>query len=99
MTGTADLRACDWSAAIRPLIGQQRRIDPAGQVAQLLQRLRRVLLQLSGDRHGLRRLTLDDPRQQAELHRQRHDLLLRAVVQVALELAALLVLRRDEALT
>ncbi len=96
MTGTGDLRACDSSAARETLVGEQRRVDPAREVAQVVERLGRVDLEL---RHQLERLRGSRsimPSDQALLDLERDELLLGAVVDVAFEPAALGVLRGDE---
>jgi hypothetical protein len=46
----------------------------------------------------VRRVSLHQPFQKPELHRERHEPLLRAVVEVPLELPALFVLRGDQPL-
>ena len=73
------------SAGRRPRSREHSRVDPARQLAQLRQGLRELL---SRAREHLRRpgrvgreLRLD----QAQCHRQRHEALLRAVVQIPLE--------------
>ena len=55
---------------------------------------------LEAREHRLRLLgvAIDEPFGQAELHRERDELLLRAVVEVAFQLASLFVLRVDQPL-
>jgi hypothetical protein len=56
-------------------------------------------LQGRGDRLRLLPIPIDELFQQAQLHRERHDLLLGAIVEIPLELSPLLVLRGDQALS
>ena len=80
-------------------IGQERRVDPARQVAQVLQRALHVV-EDAVERVALPLLLLtDQPFGQPHLHGQRHQLLLRPVVDVAFQPAALLVLGRDQPLS
>nr|WP_228431103.1 hypothetical protein [Baekduia soli] len=68
-------------------VGQDRRVDPAGQLAQLGQRAGEPLAQPVDHRRELR-VVAHAPAQQAQLQRERHELLLGAVVQVALDAPA-----------
>ena len=79
------------------LVGQQRRIDATRKVAQVLERLAGADLQVRRHRCGLAG-SRPTTRRAAELHVERDQLLLHAVVDVALELAPLLVLGGDQAL-
>ena len=82
----------------QPLVREERRIDAAREVAQILDRLPRRGLEVREHRLRLLGIAVDEPFGQAELHRERDELLLRAVVEVALELAPLLVLGVDQPL-
>ena len=82
----------------QPSVGQQRWVDPARQVREILQRLGGAVLQFCGHRSDPVRLRSGDTCEQPELDVHRHQLLLDAVVEVPLDLAALVVLRRDEPL-
>jgi hypothetical protein len=77
------------------LLGQQRRIDTAGQVPEIVERGAEPVLEHGRDlpdRGGV----LSGVFQQAELDLQGDELLLRAVVQVPLDLPPLGVLRLDQ---
>ena len=79
-------------------VGQQRRVDPAGQVADVLESLGDLLLDLA---EHLRRpfgVLLEQPSREAGLYGQGDQLLLRAVVDIALEPAPFGVLGSDDAL-
>jgi hypothetical protein len=70
---------------LQPAVGEHGRVDPAGELAQLLERTRELLLR-GGDHlarpvGGLADLVLGDPKGEAE----RDEALLGAVVQVALQ--------------
>ncbi len=78
------------------LVRQERRVDAARQVPQILERPLRVALQLRKHLVGARGIALEHRLRQPHLHAQRHQLLLRSVVDVALETPSLLVLRGDE---
>src|SRR3954452_22894367 len=105
---SADFRACASSAAggpraaggggREPLVREERRIDPASEVAEILEGLRRLGLELRQHGIGLLRFASDERLREPELDRERDELLLRAVVDVALEAPALRVLRGDEPL-
>ena len=69
------------------------------ELAQLGQRLLRVAAQLFEHRADRRRVGVEQLAGEPELHRERDEVLLRAVVQVALDLAARLVGRGDDART
>ena len=98
MTGIGDLARLRLERLGQAPVGQQRRVDPAGQVAQVLQRVLRVV-EDAVERLALPLLVLtDQPFGQPHLHRQRDELLLRPVVDVALQPSPLLVLRRDQPL-
>ena len=71
--------------------GQQRRVDAAGQGAQVVQRRAELCLQV-GDRLPEEVWVVGRFGQQAELDGQRDQLLLRAVVQVPLDLAPFCIL-------
>ena len=80
------------------LVGEQRRIDTAGEVAQIVERTACVHLQLGEHRLGSRGVAIDELLGETLAHLQRDELLLGAVVDVALELPAFVVLGGDEAL-
>ena len=80
-----------------PVVGEDRRVDAAGQLAQLLERLREVRVGAPEQLGRLRVAVGDLPPDQAQGERERDEPLLRAVVQVALEPAPLVVARRDDA--
>src|SRR6185437_11713900 len=77
------------------LLGQQRRVDTAGQRAQVLQRRAELRLEVRDGRPDLVRVT-GQLGEQAELDGQRDELLLGAVVQVPLDPAAFGVLGPDQ---
>jgi hypothetical protein len=70
-------------------------VDAAGQLAQLFERALQPLGELVDERPGVR--VVDARLEQPQLEGERDELLLRAVVQVALDAAARLVGRRDDA--
>ena len=80
-----------------PLVGQQRRIDPPGQVAQVLERVVGLGLDVGQHRLGLRGIAIHQRLRQTLFHRQRHQLLLRTVVDVPLQGLRANVLRGDDA--
>ena len=82
----------------QPFVGEERRIDAAREVAEILDRLARRRLEVREHRLRLLRIAFDEPFGQPQLDRERDELLLRAVVEVALELASLLVLGVDQPL-
>ena len=90
------MRAWLSSAAAEPLVREERWIDPAGQVPEVLERLGRVALKVREHRVGARLVLADQRVRQLQLHGERDELLLCAVVDVALDPPALLVLRCDE---
>ena len=96
--GTAAFRAWDSSAATSPYVSQKPRIDAAGQIAELLKGVGRLGLELCEQLLGLRRIALSDLLGEAELHRERDQLLLRSVVDVSFDLAAFLVLSGHQSL-
>jgi hypothetical protein len=79
-------------------VREQRRVDAAGEVAEVLKRARRVGPQLGKQLPGLTRITVRRRGEQVELDRQRDQVLLRAVVQVPLKPPPRLVLRGHQAL-
>jgi hypothetical protein len=81
----------------QPPVGQQGRVDPACEIAQVLERCLRLGLDLPEQLAGLRRVPIGERPGETRLHRQRHELLLGAVVDVALELLGPVVLGRDDA--
>ncbi len=74
----------------QPLIGEKRRVDAPGEIAEVLQGLGHLLLGLFQKLVCLCGILRPHLAGQAELHRQRHQLLLRPVVDVALEAPAFL---------
>jgi hypothetical protein len=79
-------------------LGQQRRVDPASQIVQVLHRLRRVSAEL-GEQLALGLLVDAYQRLgQGQLDCHRHELLLHAVVDVSFDPAAFLVLGRHKPL-
>ena len=78
-------------------LGQQRRVDAARELAQLLDGQRRLLACLGDQRRGRLRVRREPRLGHAERERQRHEPLLGAVVQVALDPAALGVAGGDDA--
>ena len=67
------------------LVRQERRIDAPGQVAEVLQRRVRLALELADDLARLLRVSFDQAVGELELDGERHQLLLRPVVDVPLE--------------
>src|SRR5439155_6764446 len=79
----------------KPLVREQRWIDPPSEVAQVIERI------LDGSSEAIRHLldtigVLGDTLEQPDLDGQRHELLLRSVVEVPLDLASFLILRPHE---
>ena len=72
---------------------------PRARSPQIVDRRLRLGLQLRQHLVRLRRVAVDQRVGQPQLHAERDELLLRAVVDVALELASFLVLRGHQALT
>ena len=77
------------------LVREQRGVDPAREVAEVVERVAERRLQPRRRLPDTLRI-VGQPLQQPELHRERHELLLSAIVEVALDLAPLLVLSVDE---
>ena len=77
------------------LVGQQRGIDPAGECPQVIDGRVQAGPQLAGDQPHLAGV-LGGVLQQAELDRERDELLLGAVVQVALDPLPLIILRAHQ---
>src|SRR5439155_8141362 len=78
------------------LIGEERRVDPAREVSEVVERVLCVALQLLEHwRELLGRLGCGRLRE-VQLHGEGYQLLLRAVVDVALEPSSCFVLRGDE---
>ena len=78
-------------------VGEQRRVDAVGELAQLLERRCQVAAELLEDRRRLRRVRPRQFARQPHAGHERDQPLLRAVVQVALDAPALRVRRRDDA--
>ena len=83
---------------LKTIGGEQRRVDAPGKLPQIVQCLIGILLELSQDRTGLA-LRLGGRLRQPDFDLQCDQVLLGAVVQIALEPAALLILRADQPLT
>ena len=81
------------------MIREQGRVDTSREIAQVVDRRLRVALEPSQEFAHLRRIPIDHRVGEPELHTERDELLLRPVVDVALELAPLSVLGGDEALS
>ena len=83
---------------LEALVGQQRRVDAAGELAQLRQARLELGRRLGEEVRdlGVGRVGVDAAAGVAEQEREPHEPRLRAVVQVALEAAALGVARLDE---
>ena len=79
-------------------VGQQRRVDPAGEVAQVFQRAGGVCFEVAEDRPGLGRIRGDGGLGQLELDGQGDQVLLGAVVDVAFQPPPGLVLGGDQPL-
>ncbi|MFN8233033.1 MAG: hypothetical protein U0V56_06065 [Actinomycetota bacterium] len=92
------MRACASERRRQPAIGQQRRVDAAGQVAQVLEGRRRLVADLGEQRASPFRIALDQSVGELQLDRERDQLLLRAVVDVALQASSLVVLGLHDAL-
>ena len=82
----------------QPLVGQERWIDPPGQVPEIVERLGESLFRLLEEAVRLLGVSMREGTNQSHLHRERDELLLRPVVDVALDLPTLLVLSDHEAL-
>src|SRR5438132_121549 len=91
-TALAATDARQASPMLETLVRQQRRVDAASQVAQRIQGLVGLTLQLLQHRSRLLRALIGERLDQAQPDLERHQLLLGAVVQVALQPPALLVL-------
>jgi hypothetical protein len=76
-------------------IAQQRRVDTVGQFAQFADRGLDVAAELLEQLQHQLGVLLGDLPGQAELHRERHQMLLGAVVQVAFDRPARIIRRRD----
>src|SRR5262249_36921430 len=81
----------------QPSFGEQRRVDPLGQLAKLLEGEGERLAGFAYECRGLTRALGQLGLEQAQRHRDRDETLLRAVVQVALDPPPLDVGRFDEA--
>ena len=82
----------------QPLVGEERRIDPAGQVSQVLERRLRILMDVAEQGHALARIALRDLLRESRFDGEGDELLLGAVVEVALDPPPLLILRRHQSL-
>ena len=85
------------SASRQAVVGQQRRVDAVGQLAQLLDGQLHVVGQLAEHLAGPVRVFGHDVAGQAQVDGQRHQVLLGAVVQVAFDPAAFGVPAGDDA--
>jgi len=93
------LRACAWSASTSPSLGQDGRVDAAGQVSQVLEGFIRLGLELLQCGARLIRVPVHEHLGQPHLDLERDQVLLCAIVQVALQPSSFLVLRPDQPLT
>ena len=80
-----------------PAVHEQRRVDAVREVAQLLHRLLEVGADLVEHRLGLLGIVVGELAREPHAHRERDEVLLRAVVQVALDRAPLGVAGLDDA--
>ena len=80
------------------LVGKERRVDPAREVPQGLERVAQPALEIAKQLQLLLRLPADEGGREPRLDGEGDELLLRAVVQVALQAPSLLVLSRDQPL-
>jgi hypothetical protein len=80
------------------LVGQERGVDPAREVAQILERGVRLGAELRRELAIPLGVLARGLFQESQLHRERNQLLLGAVVQVPFDLASLVVLRGHQAL-
>ena len=78
-------------------VHEQRRVDAVREVAQLLHRFLEIEADLVEHRLGLLGIGVGDLAGEAHADRERHEVLLRAVVQVAFDAAALGVGGLDDA--
>jgi hypothetical protein len=93
--GSPRLRAQRRSEA---LLSEERRIDPTREISEVFDRSGDLVLQLPENPVGFRGIRAREGTRELEPHGQRHELLLRSVVEVPLRSPALLVLRGDETL-
>src|ERR1019366_7596247 len=96
--GQGDLASLGREGGGQPLVGEQGRVDAPGQVAQRVQGLIGVTLELGEGGLGLVGVPGQENLDQAELDLEGDQVLLGAVVQVAFQAAAFLVLGGDQAL-
>src|SRR2546426_6019418 len=97
--GDGSLARLRTKSRAEPLVGQERRVDPTREVAQRLERLVRLRLDLGEHQLGLRRISIHEGLRKALLHRERDQLLLRPVMDIALERLRSFVLRGDDPTT
>ena len=97
MTGREALGGGRRQGLGQPARHQQRWEDPVGERTQLLDRVLEVALDLVDHGDGIRGVVLDRIAGQPQLHGQGDQVLLGAVVEVALELAPLGVSCRHDA--
>src|SRR5581483_9836179 len=74
-----------------PAVEQERRVDRLGELAKALERLADVLPELVQERACGGRIAVHELTRELEVHGERHEVLLRAVVEVTLDAPALLV--------
>ena len=96
-TGTRGARGEVVERGRQAAVGEDRRVDAAREVAQLLQREARLLARLAHQLGGRRVALLGALLGHAQRQRERHEPLLGAVVEVALDAPALGVGGRDDA--
>jgi hypothetical protein len=80
------------------VVGQQRRVDAPGEVAEVGKRASRVRLQFAQDLPGLRRVLINRHPGEPELDGEGHQILLGSVVDVAFQAPPHLILRGHKAL-
>ena len=95
--GTVDAGGERFERGRKPVL-ERRGVDPARELAQLRERTRQLVARGRDQRLRRRRVAPDVGLDEPQLHRQRDQTLLGAVVEVALEPAPLGVARGDDAL-
>ena len=84
-TGIGERRASVFSAGLEPALGQDRRVDPERDLTQLVHYARQPLDDVGQLGPELAELGRHRRLRSAQFERERDELLLRAVVQVALD--------------
>ncbi len=98
VVGTADALHHRRQRRIQPAVGQDRRRDAAHHVAQLDERILRVVVRLGDQLLGRGQVGVELGLRQPDGHGQRHQSRLHAVVQIAFDAVALGLRRRHRAL-